>query len=99
MRQYEVMTIHRPEIAEADISSKVDEIAALLTARGAESIETDLWGKRRFAYEIDHITEGYYSVVGFGVPDEALGAVEDLDRALGLSDAVVRHKVVRLDEK
>ena len=97
MRQYEVMTIHRPEIAEADISSKVDEIAALLSARGAESIQTDLWGKRRFAYEINHLTEGYYSVVTFDVPDD-LSAIDDLDRALNLSDAVVRHKIVRIDD-
>ena len=97
MRTYEVMTIHRPEIAEADIRARVDEIGALLSARGAEVGDSDIWGKRRFAYEIDHLTEGYYSVVSFSVGDEELAAVEDLDRALNLHDAVIRHKIVRLD--
>ena len=97
MRQYEVMTIHRPEINEADIRSRVEEIEALLTARGATVGDTDFWGKRRFTYEINHINEGYYSVVNFEVGDD-LAPLEDLDRALSLSDAIIRHKIVRTDE-
>ena len=97
MRNYEVMTIHRPEIVEDDVRVKVAEIEGLLQARGAEVSETDFWGKRRFAYEINHIREGYYSVVKFALDDPA-GALDDLDRALALSDAVVRHKFVRLDK-
>ena len=97
MRKYEVMTIHRPEFVEDDVRAKVAEIEGLLQARGAEISETDFWGKRRFAYEINHIREGFYSVVTFALDDPA-GALDDLDRALALSDAVVRHKVVRLDK-
>jgi small subunit ribosomal protein S6 len=97
MRKYEVMTIHRPEFVEDDVRAKVAEIEGLLQARGAEVSETDFWGKRRFAYEINHVREGYYSVVTFALDDPA-GALDDLDRALALSDAVVRHKVVRLDK-
>ena len=95
MRKYEVMTIHRPEIVDTDMRSKVTEIEELLKARGAEITDTDLWGKRRFAYEIDHIREGYYSVVQFTL-DGSMETLDDLDRALALSDAVVRHKVVRI---
>ena len=98
MRNYEVMTIHRPEIVEADVRSKVTEIEELLKIRGAEVTETDFWGKRRFAYEIDHTNEGYYSVVQF-TADPGSEALDDLDRALALSDAVVRHKVVRRDNR
>ncbi len=97
MRNYEVMTIHRPEIVEDDVRSKVAEIEALLKARGAEITDTDFWGKRRFAYEIKHVREGYYSVVQFALDDPST-VLEDLDRALALSDAVVRHKVVRRDK-
>ncbi len=97
MRNYEVMTIHRPEIVEDDVRSKVAEIEALLKARGAEITDTDFWGKRRFAYEIKHVREGYYSVVQFALDDPST-VLEDLDRALALSDAVVRHKLVRRDK-
>ncbi|MDH3308719.1 MAG: 30S ribosomal protein S6 [Acidimicrobiia bacterium] len=97
MRNYEVMTIHRPDLPEPDVQARVKEIADLLVARGAEVTDTDFWGKRRFAYEIDHLNEGYYSVVSFQT--DVTIAVEELDRALGLSDAVVRHKVFRHDEE
>ena len=95
MRTYELMTIHRPEMAEADFRARVDEIGALLTAREATPSDTELWGKRRFAYEIDHGNEGYYSVISFET--DSADVLSDLDRALSLSDAVIRHKVVRTD--
>ncbi len=97
MRRYEVMVIHRPELQEAEIQAKVKEIETLVETRGATIVETDLWGKRRFAYEIDHINEGHYAVVTFDT--EAHEPVDLLDRALGLSDAVVRHKVMRLADQ
>lgn len=86
------MTIHRPELAESDVQGKVKEVETFLGSRGATIAGTDLWGKRRFAYEINHVSEGYYSVVKFeSEPD----AVDDLDRVLTLADDVVRHKIVR----
>ena len=92
MRDYEVMTIHRPELAEGDVQAKVKEVADFLASRGATISGTDLWGKRRFAYEIDHVSEGFYSVVSF---ESDTDAIEDLDRVLTLADDVVRHKIVR----
>lgn len=96
MNNYEVMTIHRPDLQEPDAQGKVKEIAALLEARGAEVSEQDFWGKRRFAYEINHMNEGYYSLVTFKTDNPV--AVDELDRALRLSDAVIRHKVIRLED-
>lgn len=95
MRDYEVMTIHRPDLAEDEVAQAVEAVESHLSGAGAEPTKRDLWGKRRFAYEIDHLNEGYYSIVSFkGTPE----AVESLDRTLFLSDQVVRHKIVRLGE-
>ena len=96
MRNYEVMTIHRPEFVEDDVRLKVKEIEALLQARGAEITDTDFWGKRRFAYEIDHMNEGYYSVITF---DGSVELQDALDRSLSLLDSVVRHKIIRVPAK
>ena len=95
MRTYELMMIHRPEMSEADVRTQIGELEAAITESG-EVKETDFWGKRRFAYEIDHINEGYYSVVQF-LGESVL--VSTLDRALSLADNVVRHKILRIDEK
>lgn len=92
MRSYELMTIHRPELAEDDVRSKVSELETFLGEKGATVAKSDLWGKRRFAYEINHLNEGYYTVVTFQAESQA---VDELDRMLHLSDDVVRHKIVR----
>ncbi len=93
MRDYEVMTIHRPDLAEDEVESKVTEVETHLASNGASVTKRDLWGKRRFAYEIDHLSEGYYTVVSFqSEPD----TVDSLDRMLSLADEVLRHKIVRL---
>jgi small subunit ribosomal protein S6 len=92
MRTYEVMTIHRPDLSEDDIAAKVDGVASFLTDRGATVNGKDIWGKRRFAYEIDHLHEGYYAVLTFAAEP---AVISDLDRMLTLADEVVRHKIVR----
>ncbi|MEX0698231.1 MAG: 30S ribosomal protein S6 [Acidimicrobiia bacterium] len=92
MRTYEVMTIHRPELAEDEIRRRVDELAGFLTERGATVTNKDIWGKRRFAYEVKHLNEGYYSVVTFTAEPPA---ITELDRMLTLTDEVLRHKIVR----
>jgi small subunit ribosomal protein S6 len=92
VRTYELMTIFRPEMAEADVRKEVDRVSKALGERGANITNDDFWGKRRFAYEINHLTEGYYSVLQF---DAEADAIVDIDRALSLSDQVVRHKFIR----
>lgn len=91
MRSYELTIIHRPDMAEADVQKQIAEVSATIDTSGSVT-GSDFWGKRRFAYEIDHMNEGYYSVLDF---EGDINLVEALDRALGLSDAVVRHKVLR----
>ena len=93
MRSYELMIIHRPELSETDVRSAVGDVETAIGEVGSVT-DTDFWGKRRFAYEIDHINEGYYSVVGFHGDNEL---ITRLDRALGLSDTVIRHKILRRD--
>ena len=95
MRDYEVMTIHRPDLAEDDVSAKVGELESFLTTQGASVNNRDLWGKRRFAYEIDHMSEGYYSVVTF---QAEAGSIDPVDRMLTLADEVIRHKIHRIGE-
>ena len=93
-RRYELVTIHRPELAEPEVRGLVKEIEQSLESSDAEIKTSEFWGKRRFAYEIDHLREGFYSVVGF---EAEPGSTDLLDRALRLSDGVVRHKFIRVE--
>lgn len=95
MRDYEVMTIHRPDLAEDDVEARVTALSELLSNSGANVTKRDLWGKRRFAYEIDHLSEGYYSVLS--IQTDA-GTVGEVDRMLTLADDVLRHKIVKIGD-
>ena len=95
MRSYELMMIHRPELVETDVRSAIGDIENAIAEDGAV-VESDFWGKRRFTFEIDHIHEGYYSVVGFNGGTELISR---LDRALSLTDTVVRHKIIRREDR
>jgi small subunit ribosomal protein S6 len=92
VRTYELVTIFRPELAEADVRAEIAQVEKALAERGAQVKQSDFWGKRRLAYEIKHLNEGYYAVVAF---EGETAAVDELDRALSLSDNVLRHKFIR----
>ena len=92
MRSYELMVIHRYDMAEPDVREAVAVIEKAITDREGTVSGSDFWGKRRFAYEINHMNEGYYSVIMF---DGDVELQDTLQRSLALLDSVVRHKIVR----
>jgi small subunit ribosomal protein S6 len=92
MRSYELMVIHRYDMAEPDVRDAVAEIEKAIADRDGSVTATDFWGKRRFAYEIDHMSEGYYAVITF---DGDVELQDTLHRSLALLDSVVRHKILR----
>ncbi len=92
MRSYELMVIHRYDMAEPDVRSAVAEIEKAITDRDGSVTGSDFWGKRRFAYEIEHMHEGYYSVITFDGDAELQDTIQ---RSLALLDSVVRHKIIR----
>ena len=95
MRAYELMVIFDSGLEDLAIDDQVKSVTDQIGARGATVASTDRWGRRRFAYEIDHKTEGYYVVWEL----TAEGAdLEALERSLRLADEVVRHKLVRLPD-
>jgi small subunit ribosomal protein S6 len=95
MRHYEVMVILDAGLEEDVIRATVDRATQTLTDRGATVGKVDRWGKRRFAYEVHHRSEGYYVLID---TEAEPAAVAELNRMLGLADDVIRHKVVRLPD-
>ncbi|HVA73709.1 MAG TPA: 30S ribosomal protein S6 [Acidimicrobiales bacterium] len=96
MRHYEVMVILDAGLEEDAIREVVDRATQAITSNGGTVDKVDRWGKRRFAYEVHHRSEGYYVLVEAKAEP---AAVDSVDRMLGLADEVIRHKVIRLPEK
>ena len=65
MRKYELMLILEPELEERSVDSTVENLLKVVAADGGTVDNVDVWGRRRFAYEINKKTEGYYVVVDF----------------------------------
>lgn len=96
MRAYELMIILEAELEESIVQGVINRTTEMVAARGGSVPTTDKWGRRRFAYEIDHKTEGFYVVLE--IVTEA-SDLDDVDRFLRLADETIRHKIIRLPDK
>jgi small subunit ribosomal protein S6 len=89
------MVIYGGETDEAVVNENLAGIARQVEAGGGRVATTDRWGRRRFAYQIDHKWEGIYVVLE--IVTEA-SDLHELERNLRLADEVVRHKLLRLPD-
>ena len=95
MRDYELMVVLTPELDDEGVTATTERVRSLVTARGGEVVDVQSWGRRRLAYPIKKFRDGHYSVAKLRLnPD----AAEPLDRSLKLTEPVIRHLLVRLDE-
>lgn len=95
LNSYELMLILRPDTVDEARAAILDRIKEIVAADQGVMGKIDEWGKRRFAYEIAHMTEGYYYVMYFNVEPKTL---DEITRVLGITDAVVRNMPVRLED-
>jgi len=95
MRAYELMIILDAGVEESNVDACVAQVSENIASNGGEVKAEDRWGKRRFAYEINHQSEGYYLVLEFVTETREMGSLE---RLLQLADEVVRHKLIRLPD-
>ena len=94
-RKYELVYVVSPEASDeqvADLHTQIDDIVQRL---GGQLEKTDNWGRRRLAYEIGRHKEATYVLEYISGSGELL---KEIDRRLKVSDLVIRHLVVRVDE-
>ena len=90
MRKYEVLLILPAEADDKAVGEVSERITKVLSPKGGEVTKTDRWGRRRFAFEINKQTEGFYLLLEFQAEPET---ITELDRVLSLADQVIRFKV------
>ncbi|MGE5590261.1 MAG: 30S ribosomal protein S6 [Bacillota bacterium] len=95
MRNYELMFIIKPDLEEEATAALVDKYTNLITEQGGTVANVDKWGKRRLAYEVGGYNDGYYVIVNFQAEPQASKEVE---RVLKISDDVIKHMVIKLDD-
>ncbi|NIK79281.1 small subunit ribosomal protein S6 [Paenibacillus castaneae] len=91
MRKYEVMYIIRPDVEQENLQAIVDKFHGIIS-NGGEVTKQDVSGKRRLAYEINKLRDGYFVLVHFNATTEV---VNELDRIMKITDEVIRSLIVR----
>ena len=96
MRDYEVLYIVRADLDDDKVADAVKRVNTLIERAGGTIERTNLWGKRKLAYEVKHQKEGSYVLQDFQIAPER---IPELEAALKITEEVLRHLIVRKPEK
>ena len=96
MREYEVLYILRADLDDDKVQDAVKRVNTVIERSGGSIDRTNLWGKRKLAYEVKQQKEGSYVLQDFRIAPER---VPELEAALKITEEVLRHLIVRKPEK
>ena len=92
---YETLFVVSGNLAEDDIKANVEKFVTLINENGTD-VDVNEWGKRRLAYPINYVTEGYYVLVSYkSEPSFPL----ELERVLGITEGILRYMTTTKIEK
>lgn len=95
MREYEVMYIIKPGFEDDKYNQVMEKYNALVQTNGGQIIKVEPWGKRRLAYEIDKLREGYYVLMRINGETEL---PRELERNFKIADEIMRYLIIRIGE-
>ena len=96
MIKYETLFILHPSLNEEEVNANVEKFKGIIENEGGQIENVDLWGKRKLAYEIKKVNEGYYVLINFLANSEL---PKELDRVFRITDSVIRHLIVNNESK
>ncbi len=97
MNRYELTYIIDTALEETVRKELVEKYAELIRVNGGEIEKVDeTWGKRRLAYAINDMWEGWYVLVTFKAPGEL---PREIERNLEINDKILRYLIIKLEEK
>ena len=91
--KYEVLYIIDPAQGEEGIAALVEKFKAMVEAEGTVS-EVNEWGKRRLAYPINDLTEGYYVLMNI---ETTPAFPAELERVMKITDGILRCLVTAVE--
>ncbi len=94
-RSYEIVFIINPEAEDAEVMRLTEAAQKIITDQGGSIVKTEMMGKRRLAYEINHQRDGVYVLLEV----EGSGReIAEFERRMRVNDRVLRYMTVRVDE-
>ena len=95
-RKYELVYVVSPDATDAQVAELHMQVEQITQRLGGKIDKTDNWGRRKLAYEIGPHKEGTYVLEVITGSGEMM---KEIDRRLRVSDQVIRHLTVRVDEE
>ena len=95
MRDYEVLYIAAPDLDDDKVQEVVKKVNSLIEKAGGSIERTNLWGKRKLAYEVHSQKEGFYVLQDFKFAPES---IPELEAGLKITEEVMRHLIARRPE-
>ena len=94
-RSYEIVFIINPDAEDAEVMRLTEAAQKIISDQGGAIVKTEMMGKRRLAYEINHKRDGIYVLLEV----EGSGReIAELERRMRVNDRVLRYMTVRVDE-
>ena len=94
------MFIIRPPIksggADEKIVENIEKVKTFITEKDGEILEVKKWGKKKLAYDIEHIKEGYYVIIYFTLDAHHLSSLENFYK---LNENIIRFIIIKQDKK
>ena len=94
MNKYELTVVVNAKLEDEERLATVEKVKEYITRFGGEITNVDEWGKKRLAYEIQKMKEGFYYFIQF---DAAATAPAEIERRVRIMENVIRYLCVRVD--
>ena len=95
-RKYELVYVVSPDASDEQVNDLHTQVDAIVQRMGGQIEKTDNWGRRKLAYEIGRHKEGTYVLEVINGNGDLM---KEIDRRLRVTDLVIRHLTVRVDEE
>ena len=95
MNKYEITVVVKPNLEEETVNAEFAHVQELIERFGGVVDKVDDWGKRRLAYEIEKLNEGFYRF--FTISSEPAAPAE-VESRIRLRENVLRYLIIRLEE-
>ncbi len=95
-REYELIYIARPDLADEDLLKILDRTRGIITDRDGHILVEDEWGKKKLAYEIKKYAKGHFQYILFlGTPE----LVDEIERVMRIDDGCLRFLTVKVENR
>jgi small subunit ribosomal protein S6 len=96
LRDYELLLIISPEVADEDLEAQVDKVNQMIQERGGLVSATENRGKRQLSYPIGHFGEGTYVLINLRLEP---AQCKQLEASLRISEEILRHLLTKPDSR